>query len=132
MRRLLLLKFELGLFDDPYVDEDEADRTVGRPDFTAAGQDAQRRSLTLLKNNGPLLPLAPGTRVYAPDLGEDEIRRYGVPVLSRPRPTSPSCACGHPTKPATLTFSSPTSTRAASTSMPRHWPGSPDSAGWSR
>lgn len=82
VRRLLLLKFELGLFDDPYVDEDEAERTVGRPDFTAAGQDAQRRSLTLLKNDGPLLPLAPGTRVYAPDLGEDELRRYGVPVLT--------------------------------------------------
>jgi beta-glucosidase len=83
-RRLLLVKFELGLFDDPYVDEDAAELTVGRPDFTAAGQDAQRRSLTLLKNNGPaglpLLPLAAGTRVYSPDLGQEELREHGIPV----------------------------------------------------
>jgi beta-glucosidase len=84
VRRLLLVKFGLGLFDDPYVDEDGAELTVGRPDFVAAGQDAQRRSLTLLKNNGPrgepLLPLARGTRVYAPDLGAEALRGYAVPV----------------------------------------------------
>jgi beta-glucosidase len=84
VRRLLLVKFELGLFDDPFVDEDAAERTVGRPDFAAAGRAAQRRSLTLLKNDGPagraLLPLAPGTRVYSPDLGQEELRKHGIPV----------------------------------------------------
>ena len=83
VRRLLRMKFELGLFDDPYVDEDDAELIVGRPDFTAAGRDAQRRSLTLLKNEGPslpLLPLAPGTRVYAPDLDGAELARHAVPV----------------------------------------------------
>jgi beta-glucosidase len=83
-RRLLLVKFELGLFDDPYVDEAAAELTVGRPDFAAAGRDAQRRSLTLLKNDGPagppLLPLAPGTRVYSPDLSEEEVSKHGIPV----------------------------------------------------
>jgi beta-glucosidase len=83
-RRLLLVKFELGLFDDPYVDEAAAELTVGRPDFAAAGREAQRRSLTLLKNDGPagppLLPLAPGTRVYSPDLSEEEVRKHGIPV----------------------------------------------------
>jgi beta-glucosidase len=84
VRRLLLVKFELGLFDDPYVDEDAAELTVGRPDFTAAGLDAQRRSLTLLKNDCPrglpLLPLARGTRVYAPGLSDDRLRKYAIPV----------------------------------------------------
>jgi beta-glucosidase len=84
VRRLLLVKFDLGLFDDPYVDEDAADRIVGRPEFIAAGRDAQRRSLTLLKNTGPgglpLLPLAAGTRIYAPDLGEEDLRKHGIPV----------------------------------------------------
>ena len=84
VRRLLMVKFRLGLFDDPYVDEDAAELTVGRPDFTAAGRDAQRRSLTLLKNESPqglpLLPLAPGTRVYAPDLTEEELRKHAIPV----------------------------------------------------
>ena len=83
-RRLLLVKFELGLFDDPYVDEEAAELTVGRSDFATAGREAQRRSLTLLKNEGPgglpLLPLAPGTRVYSPDLSAQELGRHGVPV----------------------------------------------------
>jgi beta-glucosidase len=84
VRRLLLVKFELGLFDDPYVDEAAAELTVGRPEFTAAGRDAQRRSLTLLKNDGPtglpLLPLAPGTRVYSPDVSDEELCKHGIPV----------------------------------------------------
>jgi beta-glucosidase len=86
VRRLLRVKFDLGLFDDPYVDEDSAELTVGRPDFIAAGQDAQRRSLTLLKNDGPdrrpLLPLAPRTRVYAPGLTPETLGEHGVPVSS--------------------------------------------------
>lgn len=71
VRRLLRVKFALGLFDDPYVDEDTAEVVVGRADFRKAGLEAQRRSLTLLTNgteDNPLLPLAPGTKVYAPNL----------------------------------------------------------------
>jgi len=88
VRRLLAVKFDLGLFDDPYVDEDRAARIVGRADFVAAGQDAQRRSLTLLKNScddygRPVLPLPAGTRVYAPDLSPDVVAEYGIAV-SRP------------------------------------------------
>lgn len=86
VRRLLQLKFDLGLFEDPYVDEDTAELTVGRRDFVAAGKDAQRRSLTLIKNDGhdgrPVLPLASGTRIYAPDLAAGGLRRYGTPVPS--------------------------------------------------
>ena len=49
-RRLLRDKFRLGLFDNPYLDPDAAEATVGRPEFKAAGEAAQRRSLVLLKN----------------------------------------------------------------------------------
>jgi beta-glucosidase len=83
VRRLLALKFDLGLFDDPYVDEDAAERTVGHADFVAAGEAAQRRSLTLLKNDAldgaPVLPLRRGARVYAPDLDQALLAEYGVP-----------------------------------------------------
>lgn len=86
VRRLLAVKFDLGLFDDPYVDEVHARRTVGRPDFVAAGKDAQRRSLTLLKNSRdqgrPTLPLPGGTRVYAPDLSPEALGEHGIPVSS--------------------------------------------------
>ncbi|MCA0295698.1 MAG: glycoside hydrolase family 3 C-terminal domain-containing protein [Actinobacteria bacterium] len=64
-RRLLAVKFDLGLFDNPYVDEDEAERVLGRADFAAEGLRAQAESVTVLVNVG-VLPLAPvPTRVYA-------------------------------------------------------------------
>lgn len=62
-RRILREKFELGLFDDPFVDEDAADEIVGRADFRAAGEAAQRASITVLANDGAL-PFAPGLKLY--------------------------------------------------------------------
>ena len=69
-RRLLRDKCRLGLFDDPFVDPDEADRTCGAPGFRAAGDRAQRRSAVVLTNDG-VLPLAPQARVYADGLVHD-------------------------------------------------------------
>ena len=57
-RRLLLVKFRLGLFDDPYVDEDAAEAVVGNPEFRAAGHRAQAQSVTVLENRDNTLPLA--------------------------------------------------------------------------
>jgi beta-glucosidase len=68
VRRLLRDKFRLGLFERPFVDPDEAERIVGNPEFRAAGEQAQRAAITLLKNGGtsgePRLPLRPGSRFY--------------------------------------------------------------------
>ncbi|MFC4117265.1 glycoside hydrolase family 3 protein [Nonomuraea zeae] len=64
VRRVLTVLFRLGLFDDPYVDEERAVATVGRADFAAAGAAAQRRAMTLLSNDSGLLPLASGIRLY--------------------------------------------------------------------
>jgi beta-glucosidase len=66
-RRLLRDKFRLGLFDDPYVDPDEAGRTCGSPPFRAAGERAQRRSAVVISNDG-VLPLSEGVRAYADGL----------------------------------------------------------------
>ena len=78
------MKFRLGLFDDPYVDEDAAARTVGRDDFRAAGHAAQARSVTVLTNEasdaGPLLPLAAGLRIYAENVRREVVARHGIPV----------------------------------------------------
>ena len=62
VRRLLAVKFDLGLFDDPFVDEDVAEQVVGRGDYLAAGLRAQSESVTVLTNAG-LLPLAGGLRI---------------------------------------------------------------------
>lgn len=57
VRRILSVKFRLGLFeDDRYPDPAAADRVAGAPEHRAVALTAARESLILLKNNG-LLPL---------------------------------------------------------------------------
>jgi beta-glucosidase len=84
VRRLLREKFILGLFDNPYVDPDEAEATVGRPDFRAAGLAAQRASVTLLKNAAldcpAHLPLRPGLRVYGEGVDPAILAQYASTV----------------------------------------------------
>ncbi|WP_438354227.1 glycoside hydrolase family 3 protein [Microbacterium sp. CJ88] len=86
-RRLLLVKFRLGLFDDPYVDEDAAEQIVGRADFRAAGERAQAASVTLLENKTvdgmPLLPLFAGdsrSSVYSENVARDVLAERARPV----------------------------------------------------
>jgi beta-glucosidase len=49
---MLHWKFEMGLFDDPYVDPGEADRVVGCDEHTVLALRAARETITLLKNDG--------------------------------------------------------------------------------
>ena len=60
--------FALGLFEDPYVDAEAADRVVQNAQARAAAEDAHRRSVVLAKNHGGVLPLSvealSGKRVY--------------------------------------------------------------------
>ncbi|WP_262001993.1 glycoside hydrolase family 3 protein [Microbacterium sp. Mcb102] len=64
VRRLLLVKFQLGLFDDPYVDVERAEAIVGSAANDAAALNAQARSLTILENRDDLLPLSGHLRIY--------------------------------------------------------------------
>jgi beta-glucosidase len=54
---MLLWKFKLGLFDDPYVDPDKADQVVGCEEHTKLARQSAREVITLLKNEGGLAPL---------------------------------------------------------------------------
>jgi len=56
---MLLWKFRLGLFDDPYVDPDHAARIVGCEAHRHLALRAARETITLLKNDGGLAPLDP-------------------------------------------------------------------------
>ena len=78
-RRILRDKFRLGLFDDPYVDPGAAEQICGRSDFRAAGDEAQRRALVLLANDGTL-PLARGARIYVDGLPAEAAAGYGSVV----------------------------------------------------
>jgi len=83
VRRILAVKFDLGLFDQPYVDEMVAQQIVAAPEFVAEGHRAQARSITVLKNDG-VLPLRAGTRVYLDGLDEATAHEYGAEVVSDP------------------------------------------------
>ena len=65
--KLLLNMFRVGLFDNPYLDLEESLDIVGCPRFVAAGFQAQKQSVVLLKNKGEVLPLKQKTKVYIPD-----------------------------------------------------------------
>lgn len=59
VRRILKVKFELGLFDDPYryCDEAREKEVIGKEEFHEAVLDVARKSIVLLKNDNALLPL---------------------------------------------------------------------------
>jgi beta-glucosidase len=59
VRRMLRLKFEAGLFENPYADASKAEARTATPDAVALAREAARRSIVLLKNEGGLLPLDP-------------------------------------------------------------------------
>jgi len=52
--RILVTKFQMGMFEDPYVDPDAAEAIVGNPEHRAIAREAAAATLTLLKNNGTL------------------------------------------------------------------------------
>ncbi|WP_246168834.1 glycoside hydrolase family 3 protein [Rudanella paleaurantiibacter] len=74
--RLLNEKFELGLFENPYVDESAAEQIVGNQSFQARADLAQRKSIVLLRNENKTLPLKARTKVYF----ETYQKRAGAPA----------------------------------------------------
>lgn len=64
VRRLLLEKFALGLFENPYTDPPAAEKLVGNAAFQEKAALALRKSIVLLRNQQQLLPLKAGTKVF--------------------------------------------------------------------
>jgi len=60
VRRILRIKYRLGLFDDPYryCDEEREKQVLLNPEFLAAARDVARKSIVLLKNDQNILPLS--------------------------------------------------------------------------
>ncbi|NKJ50476.1 beta-glucosidase [Burkholderia sp. SG-MS1] len=84
--RVLLQKFQQGLFDHPYVDADAAAAIVGNADFKAQALDAQRRSMVLLQNSGNVLPLAAtGKKVWLYGIDPAVAQQYGYTVVDTPQ-----------------------------------------------
>jgi beta-glucosidase len=62
--RLLMEKFKLGLFENPYVDEAAAEKLVGNEKFQSKANLAMRKSVVLLRNETNTLPLKAKTKIY--------------------------------------------------------------------
>ena len=65
-RRLLVNIFNVGVFENPYVDPQAAEELVGCKEFVAAGYDAQLKSIVMLKNHGGALPMDRKLKVFQP------------------------------------------------------------------
>ena len=65
VRRIIQVKLDAGIFDDPYGDNLEtAQQATGSAEYRAVAEKLVEESLVLLKNEGDVLPLKPGTAVY--------------------------------------------------------------------
>ncbi len=93
VRRVLEMKYRLGLFEDPYRYADEAREkaTLYRPDFLEAARDVARKSMVLLKNQGAVLPLAASARSIAVigPLGDSKPDMIGSWAAAGDRQTRP-------------------------------------------
>lgn len=93
VRRVLEMKYRLGLFADPYRYSDQAreDATLYKPEFLEAARDVARKSIVLLKNEGNVLPLAASARriaVVGP-LGDSKADMIGSWSAAGDRETRP-------------------------------------------
>ncbi|RPJ58567.1 MAG: glycoside hydrolase family 3 protein [Acidobacteria bacterium] len=77
VRRILRARFALGIFENPYVDPEQAAKVVASEEFQKKADLAQRKSIVLLKNSNTILPLKTGLKVYLEGLDPAVATRYG-------------------------------------------------------
>lgn len=65
VRRVLMAKESVGLFDDPYTDTSLHDKVILCKEHRSVARESARRSMVLLKNDGGILPLKPGIKKIA-------------------------------------------------------------------
>ncbi|MFM1570076.1 MAG: glycoside hydrolase family 3 N-terminal domain-containing protein [Porticoccaceae bacterium] len=83
VRRILINKFELGLFEQSLVNEEMIPSLVKTSAYINAGLEAQRKSIVLLNNkvsNGPVLPVASGKKIFVDGLDPEQAKSFGTIV----------------------------------------------------
>ncbi|MFT4565330.1 MAG: beta-glucosidase [Saprospiraceae bacterium] len=63
-QKTLKVKFQFGLFENPYVEVTATSQIVGKEDFKKKANEAMRKSIVLLRNKEEMLPLKSKTKVY--------------------------------------------------------------------
>ena len=82
---MLFWKFKMGLFEDPYVNPDEAERFVGSENNRKLALQAARETITLLKNENNLVPLNPSKIKSIAVIGPNADRELLGGYSGRPR-----------------------------------------------
>lgn len=70
-RRILIAKFQMGLFENPYVDEDAAETVIGSEGHRAVAKEAAEKSFTLVKYEKAEALTAGESFIVAGNLAED-------------------------------------------------------------
>jgi beta-glucosidase len=84
VRRTLMPKFRLGLFENPYVDPGEVGGKVGLEDDHALAARTQREAQVLLQNRDATMPLATGSRVWLFGMNPQAATDAGLTVVDTP------------------------------------------------
>lgn len=81
--RVLVQKFQQGLFENPYVDVDAAVALVGNSTFQEKAQAAQSKAHVLLKNDSAILPISDtAKKVYLYNVNAEVAAQYGFTVVT--------------------------------------------------
>jgi beta-glucosidase len=80
--RLLRMKFQLGLFDNPFTDPELTSKVFGTPESFLASTAAQSRSMTLLKNEDEVLPLEKNLKIYVKNIDKSTAANYAEIVAT--------------------------------------------------
>ncbi|MEG3175399.1 glycoside hydrolase family 3 N-terminal domain-containing protein [Sphingomonas sp. RB3P16] len=81
--RILIQRFELGLFERPFVDVADAERIAGAPASHVAGRRAQARSMVMLEDRSPVRLIPGRTRLFLRGMEANAARTAGFEVVSR-------------------------------------------------
>jgi beta-glucosidase len=82
VKRVLTIKFELGLFENPYVNEEEVEKWNATPAHKAIAKEAAQKAIVLLKNENNTLPLSSSLKslaVIGTDAAEARLGGYSGP-----------------------------------------------------
>ncbi|MFN8259150.1 MAG: glycoside hydrolase family 3 N-terminal domain-containing protein [Bacteroidales bacterium] len=87
VKRLIRMKFTMGLFDHPFVDVENSVEIVGNEKFKVIAAKDHRKSIVLLKNdslnNSAVLPLKKGIKIFIKNVDPIIAARYGT-IVEKP------------------------------------------------
>ena len=85
VQRILIPKFQMGLFENPYVDASKASQIVGSSEFAAEATKNQRAAQVLLEDEHAFLPVrGKGRKVYLYGMNAKAAEAAGLTVVTDP------------------------------------------------